>query len=78
MKRTLYAPLVLSALVFGDATGQTPQPPSPTPAATVSSAPQKLTSDTPHTTAGGATFTAPKRVVDCGEWIDRRADCARR
>ena len=60
MKRTLYALLVLSALVIGDATGQTPQPPSPTPAATGSSTPQTLTSDTPHTTAGGATFTAPK------------------
>lgn len=60
MKRMLYGLLALWVPCIGDATGQTPQPSSPTPSAAVNSAPQKLTSDTPHTTAGGATFTAPK------------------
>jgi CubicO group peptidase (beta-lactamase class C family) len=60
MKRLLYALLAVSVLFIGDTTGHTSQAPSPTPAASLSSAPQKLTSDTPQTTAGGATFTAPK------------------
>ena len=55
MKRLLCALCVLSVLVTA-ATAQTPQP----PAAPLNSAPRQLASDTPHTTAGGATFTAPK------------------
>ena len=59
MKRTLFSLLVISACPWV-AAAQTPAGPPPTAAA--KPAPEKLAADTPRTTAGGATFTAP------GEW----------
>jgi CubicO group peptidase (beta-lactamase class C family) len=58
MKRVLFSLLFVSAVVAGLATAQTAQ--TPAPAASSKTAPEKLASDTPRTTAGGATLTAPK------------------
>jgi CubicO group peptidase (beta-lactamase class C family) len=57
MKRTLFPLLVIWACPWVAAA----QPPAgPPPAAAAKPAPEKLAADTPHTTAGGATFTAPR------------------
>lgn len=58
MKRVLFSLVFVSAALVGPATAQTPQAPvSPTPSKV---APERLSADTPRTTAGGATLTAPK------------------
>ena len=57
MKRTLFSLLVVWACPWV-AAAQTPAGPPPTAAARP--APEKLAADTPRTTAGGATFTAPR------------------
>ena len=57
MKRTLFSLLVIWACPWV-AAAQTPAGPPPTAAA--KPAPEKLAADTPRTTAGGATFTAPR------------------
>ena len=58
MKRVLSSLVFVSSALVGVATAQTPQAPaSPVPSKV---APEKLASDTPRTTAGGATLTAPK------------------
>lgn len=57
MKRMLFSLVLVSAAV-GLATAQTPQ--APAQPASSKAAPEKLASDTPRTTAGGATLTAPK------------------
>jgi CubicO group peptidase (beta-lactamase class C family) len=64
MKRTLFSLLVIWACPWV-AAAQTPAGPPPTAAA--KPAPEKLAADTPRTTAGGATFTAPREwsiIVD--------------
>ena len=57
MNRTLFSLLVIWACPWV-AAAQTPAGPPPTAAA--KPAPEKLAADTPRTTAGGATFTAPR------------------
>ena len=57
MKRTLFSLLVVWACPWV-AAAQTPA--GPPPAAAAKPAPEKLAADTPRTTAGGATFTAPR------------------
>ena len=58
MKRLLFSLLFVLASAVGFATAQTPQAPAaPAPS---KAAPEKLANDTPRTTAGGATLTAPK------------------
>ena len=57
MKRTLFSLLMVWACPWV-AAAQTPAGPPPTVAA--KPAPEKLAADTPRTTAGGATFTAPR------------------
>ena len=57
MKRLLLSLLVLAAAA-GLASAQTPQ--APAAPVTAKATPEKLASDTPRTTAGGATLTAPK------------------
>ena len=57
MKRTLFSLLVLAACPW-ISSAQTPA--GPPPAAAAKPAPEKLAADTPRTTAGGATFTAPR------------------
>ena len=57
MKRTLFSLLVVWACPWV-AAAQTPAGPPPTAAA--KPAPEQLAADTPRTTAGGATFTAPR------------------
>jgi CubicO group peptidase (beta-lactamase class C family) len=59
MKRALFSVLLVSAFPFGTASAQAPAAPPPAPAAS-QPAPERLASDTPRTTAGGATFTAPR------------------
>lgn len=57
MKRTLFSLLVIWACPWV-AAAQTPA--GPPPMAAAKPAPEKLAADTPRTTAGGATFTAPR------------------
>jgi CubicO group peptidase (beta-lactamase class C family) len=59
MQRTLFSWLLVCASLAGLASAQTPPVPAPATAGS-NPAPEKLASDTPRTTAGGATFTAPK------------------
>ena len=58
MKRMLVPLLVIWACPLAPASAQTP--PGPPPTAASKPAPETLPRDTPRTTAGGATFTAPK------------------
>ena len=58
MNRTLFSLLVASTWLT-PASAQTPAAPPPATAA-AKPAPDTLASDTPRTTAGGATFTAPR------------------
>lgn len=62
MTRTLFSLLVVWASPLVLASAQTPpvSPPGPPPAAASKPAPERLATDTPRTTTGGATFTAPK------------------
>lgn len=59
MKRAVFSLLLVSAFPLATASAQAPAAPPPAPAAS-QPAPERLASDTPRTTAGGATFTAPK------------------
>ena len=59
MNRSLLSWLLVSGSLVGLASAQTPAGPAPATAASKPAA-EKLASDTPRTTAGGATFTAPK------------------
>ena len=59
MKRLLFSFVLVAALVVDLPSAQSPQAPAPAAAASNQTA-QTLPSDTPRTTAGGATFTAPR------------------
>ena len=60
MKRMLFSSVLVSMVLVGLVTAQTPPAPAPQTAAPSKPAPEKLASDTPRTTAGGATLTAPR------------------
>jgi CubicO group peptidase (beta-lactamase class C family) len=59
MTRALFSLLIVSAWPLGTTAAQAPSS-SPPASAASQPAPERLASDTPRTTAGGATFTAPK------------------
>lgn len=59
MRRTLFSSILISAILAAVATAQTPQPPAG-PTAAAAQAPETLAADAKRSTAGGATFTAPK------------------
>jgi CubicO group peptidase (beta-lactamase class C family) len=58
MKRLLFSVVLVSAVLVDLPSAQTSQVPAP--AASANQPPQQLASDTPRSTAGGATFTAPR------------------